>query len=283
MACLVCIDTSAVGINQWCGKFSHISYPGLNWVCWPFQTVASVSTKVMPIDVTTQTKTKDNVTLTVRSSIQVSVDPAKADQYYFRLSNPHLQVTAHVDDCIRSALPALNLDEAFESKESMANDIKATVGTSMEPYGLIVHKALVTDMQADPSVLAAMNEINASRRQRDAAVERAEAEKILAVKAAEAEAEAKELSGIGVAKMRQAIMAGFKGSIDSMSKECGLEPREIVHMVLVTQYLDVLKDFAQSGKATMVIPHGPSAVSDMETQVRNGFMQASMLGPNTMQ
>jgi ABC-type histidine transport system ATPase subunit len=116
--------------------------------------------------------------------------------------------------------------------------------------------------------MAAMNKINSARREREAAVEKAEGAKILAVRAAEAEAEAKHLSGMGTAKMRTAITSGFATSIESMKESCGLEPREVVHMMLVTQYLDVLKDFAQSGKATMVVPHGISAVADIEGQVR---------------
>lgn len=72
-----------------------------------------------------------------------------------------------------------------------------------------------------------MNQINASRRQREAAIEKAEAEKIMAVRSAEADAEAKHLSGMGTARMRQAITDGFKGSIESMRLSCGLEPKEV--------------------------------------------------------
>ena len=99
----------------------------------------------------------------------------------------------------------------------------------------------------------------------------------MAVRAAEADAEAKHLSGKGTAAMRQAITEGFRGSIESMKQSCGLEPKEVIHMMMVTQYLDVLKEFAVSGKATMVVPHGMGAVSDMEAQVRQGFMQANMM------
>eukprot|EP00287_Rhodomonas_sp_CCMP768_P016039 CAMPEP_0196756894 /NCGR_PEP_ID=MMETSP1091-20130531/102594_1 /TAXON_ID=302021 /ORGANISM="Rhodomonas sp., Strain CCMP768" /LENGTH=255 /DNA_ID=CAMNT_0042105597 /DNA_START=146 /DNA_END=913 /DNA_ORIENTATION=+ len=235
-----------------------------------------VPTKVFQINVKTDTKTKDNVTLTVTTAIQACVDTERAHDYFFKLSDPNAQVSSYVHDCIRSLLPSLDLDRAFESKDEMAASIKESVSKAMVPYGLNIVSALVTDMAVDPSVLKAMNEINASRRQREAAVERAEAEKILAVKAAEAEAEAKELSGKGTARMRQAITEGFKGSITSMQDSCGLDAREVIHMMITTQYLDVLKNFAESGKATMVVPHGPSAVSDISAQVSNGFAQAKM-------
>jgi len=272
--CLVCIDTGEVGINQLFGKFSGISNPGLNLVCWPFQTVTNVSTKIQQLEVETTTKTKDNVTLTVKANIQIAVNPMRAEQYVFKLSDPHRQITAHVHDTIRSTLPYLTLDEAFESKERMAAEIKAKVSASMEEYALVVHSALVTDMIADANVLRAMNEINAARRHRVAAVDQAEAEKNLRVKESEAAAEAQELSGKGTARMRQAITEGLKGSIESMRESTGMNPHEVIHMMLETQYLDVLKEFAGSGRATMVMTHNPSP-HDIELQVRKGFEKAA--------
>jgi regulator of protease activity HflC (stomatin/prohibitin superfamily) len=204
----------------------------------------------------------------VTCAIQYQVDPAQVDTYYFKLYNPQQQIQAYVDDCVRAQLPTMTLDEAFVSTEQVAGHVKDVLSGHMKQFGLVIIKALMTDMQPDATVMAAMNKINSARREREAAVETAEGAKILAVRAAEAEAEAKHLSGMGTAKMRTAITSGFATSIESMKESCGLEPREVVHMMLVTQYLDVLKDFAQSGKATMVVPHGISAVADIEGQVR---------------
>uniref|UniRef100_A0A7S0YMM6 Band 7 domain-containing protein n=1 Tax=Hemiselmis tepida TaxID=464990 RepID=A0A7S0YMM6_9CRYP len=276
MPCCVCVDASQRAVVQRFGQYAYTAGPGLNCILFPIYTAANVSIKVRQIDVRTETKTKDNVTLRVTAAIQFSVNPDEVDKYFFKLHDPERQITAHVEDSVRSFLPTLDLDHAFESKEKMANEIKDSVSKSMAPYGVIVNKALVVDMQPDASVLAAMNQINAARRNREAALEKAEAEKIMAVRSAEADAEAKHLSGVGTARMRQAITEGFKGSITAMRESCGLEPKEVVHMMLVTQYLDVLKEFAASGKATMVVPHGPSAVQDIEGQVRNGFLQANL-------
>ena len=122
-----------------------------------------------------------------------------------------------------------------------------------------------------------MNEINAARRLREAAVDKAEAEKILSIKAGEADAEAKHLSGVGIARMRGAITSGFKESITDLSDKCGLKPAEVMNMMLVTQYLDVLKGFAESGQSSVVVPHGLSIPTDMQAAVRDGMMQASTI------
>merc|ERR1719203_540319 len=150
----------------------------------------------------------------------------------------------------------------------------------MAPYGYSILNVLITDLSPEQKVLAAMNEINAARRQREAAVERAEAEKLLQVKAAEADAEAKHLSGVGVARMRKAIADGFKDSMESMTIEGGLSPQEAVHMMVTTQYLDTLKDFANNpSSSSIMVPHGPGFSKHLEDQVRDGFKSVSSAPP----
>eukprot|EP00281_Chroomonas_sp_CCMP1168_P030364 CAMPEP_0206253340 /NCGR_PEP_ID=MMETSP0047_2-20121206/23099_1 /ASSEMBLY_ACC=CAM_ASM_000192 /TAXON_ID=195065 /ORGANISM="Chroomonas mesostigmatica_cf, Strain CCMP1168" /LENGTH=257 /DNA_ID=CAMNT_0053679541 /DNA_START=107 /DNA_END=877 /DNA_ORIENTATION=- len=254
MPCFVCVDTSERAIIQVCGKYSYTAGPGLNFICWPVQTAKNINMKVEQVDVRTETKTKDNVSIRVTSAVQYAVDPERVDDYYFRLDQPQRQISAHVEDSVRSFMPTMELDQAFESKEEMAEAIKQHVAGSMGQFGIIVSRCLVTDMQPDSAVLQAMNQINSAKRLREAALEKAEAEKIMTVRSAEADAESKHLSGVGVSRMRQAITDGFKGSIENMQESTGMAPREVVNMMLVTQYLDVLKEFAQSGQAAMIVP-----------------------------
>ncbi|EKX33581.1 hypothetical protein GUITHDRAFT_81255 [Guillardia theta CCMP2712] len=247
--CIARVDQSERGVLQSCGKFSRILDPGLSCIYWPWQAVSKVSMKVVTqIDVKTMTKTRDNVTVTVTCAVQYAVNPQECEKFYFKLRDPHKQISAFVDDCIRSHIPSMSLDEAFEAKETLVDAVKNKLHESMRAYGIIVHQALVTDMKLEQSIMMAMNTINAARRNREAAIEIAEGNKILQVRAAEADADAKYLSGKGIALMREAISNGFKNSIESMkSRCCGLEPSEVVEMMLVTQYMDILKDFARSG------------------------------------
>merc|ERR1712217_287729 len=149
--------------------------------------------------------------------------------------------------------------------------------TSMGRYGYMIVNVLITDLQPDRSVLAAMNEINAARRMRDAAADKGEAEKILKIKASEADAEAKYLAGVGLARMRKAMADGYKESMSSMT-ETGMEIQEAMHMMVVTQYLDTLEEFA-NGQSSIMVPHGPGAAMDIESQVRQGFLTAEKLKP----
>jgi len=247
-----------------------------------------VSTRVEQLDVQTDTKTLDNVSVRVVSSVQYAIDfendsIVSASEHLeksalfkavFTLDNPRRQMSAYVDDGVRSELPTMTLDAAYEAKTEVADNVHKELSTAMHAYGYKIIKVLITDLTPDARVQAAMNDINTQKRQRAAATERAEAEKMLKVKAAEADMESKHLSGVGIAKMRKAITAGFQDSIASMKDSCGLEASDVVHMMLVTQYMDTLKDYATNGKSSIVMAHNPAAMSDIEGQIRQGFLNA---------
>merc|ERR1719277_2514086 len=163
----------------------------------------------------------------------------------------------------------MDLDDAYSAKEKMNYEILTSVQEAMGKFGYDVIKVLITDLQPERSVLNAMNEINASKRQREAAYERGEADKVLKIKASEADAEAKRLAGVGMAQMRAAMAQGYKDSMVFM-QESGMTSKESMHMMVMTQYLDTLKDFA-NGKSSIMVPHGPSAVKDMQKQIEDGF------------
>jgi len=226
------------------------------------------------LNVRTDTKTHDNVTVSVGTAILYRVDENKVFEAFFKLTNVGVQMQAFVDDVVRSTLPTKTLDQAYEAKEDMSHAVQEVLESAMTEYGIIIQKVLVVDLQPDNKVLMAMNEINTQKRTRAAAQEKAEADKILKIKDAEAEMEAKHLAGKGVAEMRIAITKGCQESIDDMTKEVGLAPHDVVHMMLVTQYLDTLKDFATSGRSAVMVNGGNSP----EDSVRQGFLTAGMLG-----
>lgn len=124
-----------------------------------------------------------------------------------------------------------------------------------------------------------MNEINAATRLRAAAVEKAEAEKITVVKAAEAEAEAKYLAGQGIARQRQAIIAGLRESVRDFSTEVAdISNQEVLSMMLMTQYFDTLKDVGMASRnGTIFLPHGPGTIGDVSNQIRDGLLQANAM------
>jgi len=281
--CCSCVSAGSVGVVQQFGKFQGYMEPGINLYCPCVQSVSQVSLAVRQIECRTECKTKDNATMSVRTAIQYRINKQRIKQAVFEIDNPEAQIRAAVDNVVRSSIPNLELEAAYSNKDSLCSDILASVKAAMQPYGYLITNVLVTDLSPDATLLQAMNAQLAARRQRDAAIEQGEAQKVLQVKAAEADAEAKFLAGQGMARMRTAIAEGFKESMVSMSAG-GLQPQEAMHMMITTQYLDTLKDFANNpNKSSIMVPHGPGAVKDIEAQVRDGFISAAALKPGQQQ
>src|SRR5580692_11726130 len=209
------VNTAQVAVITRFGRFLRVANPGLNWK-WPFiDTVAGrISLRVNQITLTMETKTKDNVFVTIPISVQNRVRPEKAFDAFYKLSNPAEQIQAYVEQVILGHVPGMTLDEVFASQSGIAAAVKQELDADMAGFGYEIVNVLVTDIVPDAKVKSAMNDINAAQREQVAANARGEAEKILVVKRAEAEAESKALQGQGIANQRKAIIEGLQGSIE---------------------------------------------------------------------
>lgn len=266
LCCLVCVRTQEVGIVEDLGQFKRLIDPGLHCVMWPLQgVVGTLSLRIQQLDVMCQTKTKDNVFVDVGVAVQFRVIVESAYDAYYRLSDPRGQIQSYVFDVVRSTVPRMELDEAFASKNEIADATLHQLETVMKDYGYEILNTLVTDMSPDARVKASMNEINASKRLKEAASHKAEADKVQQVKAAEAEAEAKYLSGLGVARQRKAIVEGLQSSVNEFSNEVsGVGPKDVMDILMLTQYFDTL---SAVGASSMILEHEPASVASLSNQV----------------
>ncbi|XP_010463546.1 PREDICTED: hypersensitive-induced response protein 3 isoform X2 [Camelina sativa] len=277
--CCVLVKQSDVAIKERFGKFQKVLNPGLQFVPWVIgdYVAGTLTLRLQQLDVQCETKTKDNVFVTVVASIQYRVLVDKASDAFYRLSNPTTQIKAYVFDVIRACVPKLNLDDVFEQKNEIAKSVEEELDKAMTAYGYEILQTLIIDIEPDQQVKRAMNEINAAARMRVAANEKAEAEKIIQIKRAEGEAESKYLSGLGIARQRQAIVDGLRDSVLGFAGNVpGTSAKDVLDMVMMTQYFDTMRDIGATSKSSAVfIPHGPGAVSDVATQIRNGLLQAN--------
>ncbi|MCD7455426.1 hypothetical protein HAX54_028113 [Datura stramonium] len=280
LLCCVQVDQSTIAIKERFGKYQDVLEPGCHCVPWFLgsQLAGHLSLRVQQLDVRCETKTKDNVFVNVVASIQYRAIAHKANEAFYKLSNTKGQIQAYVFDVIRASVPKLNLDAVFEQKNEIAKAVEEELEKAMSAYGYEIVQTLIVDIVPDEHVKRAMNEINAAARLRVAANEKAEAEKILQIKRAEGEAEAKYLSGLGIARQRQAIVDGLRDSVLGFSVNVpGTTAKDVMDMVLVTQYFDTMKEIGASSKSSAVfIPHGPGAVKDVAQQIRDGLLQASV-------
>lgn len=258
------------------GKFHKVSLPGLRIKIPLVDRIAKkVPLRIMQLDSVVETKTKDNVFVTIPVSVQYQVQNV-ADSYY-RLADPERQIQSYVYDRVRTSLAKLDLDDAFSSKDQIALDVETTLATAMKTYGFAIINTLVTDINPDPTVRASMNSINAAQREREAAISLAEAEKIKIVKQAEADAEYKRLQGEGIAQQRKAIVDGLVEQYESL-RDAGIG-NEAQEMLLLTQYFDTLQEIARaSNTQTLMLPSNPGGVNDAMNEIRNSLFTAVKTG-----
>ncbi|KAH9322577.1 hypothetical protein KI387_017216, partial [Taxus chinensis] len=279
MFCCIQVGQASVAMKERFGRFEEVLEPGCHCLPWIFgsQIRGHLSLRVQKLDVRCETKTKDNVFVTVVASVQYRALIEKASEAFYKLSDTRGQIQAYVFDVIRSSVPKMNLDDVFEQKGEVAKAVEEELEKAMSNYGFEIVQTLIVDIEPDEHVKRAMNEINAAARMRVATKERAEAEKILQIKRAEGEAESKYLSGLGIARQRQAIVDGLRESVLAFSGNVpGTSAKDVMDMVLVTQYFDTMKEIGAHSKSSSVfIPHGPGAVHDVVQQIRDGLLQAS--------
>ena len=269
---LIVKEQSAYVIER-LGKFNRVAHSGLGFII-PFidKKAAVMNLRVQQLDVTIETKTLDDVFVNLQVSVQYCVVRTMVKEAYYSLDNSTNQIASYVFDDVRAEVPKLELDDVFAKKDDIAIAVQKNIANSMEKYGYAIIKGLITDVDPDHKVKESMNRINAAKREKEAALEEAEAGKIRIVKKAEAEAESKRLSGEGIAQQRLEIVRGFKESVEDFKKSLeNVTHEEIMQFVLMTQYFDTIKDIgANSKNSSILMPHSPGGMKDFQDQIIQG-------------
>ena len=271
-------------VIQRLGKFNRISRPGLKLKIPILESIASKENlRIQQLDVDVETKTSDDVFVILKISVQYRVIGSKVYEAFYELDDPHGQIASYIFDEVRAEVPKLGLDDVFGKKDDIALAVRDNISSQMDQYGYKIVKTLITDINPDELVKASMNKINAATRDKEAAVQEAEAEKIRIVKKAEAEADSKRLSGEGIAQQRLEIVRGFKESVEDFQKALqDVDPQEIMQFVLMTQYFDTLTAIgANENNNTVMVPHTPGGMKDFQQQIIDGTFVGKELARNS--
>lgn len=261
------------------GRFMSVKSSGLQFKI-PFvdRVAGRVSLKIQQLDVLVETKTKDNVFVKLKVSVQFVVSSDKVYEAFYKLENPYEQINAYVFDVVRAEVPKLKLDDVFERKDDIANAIKGELAEAMEGYGYGIVKALVTDIDPDHTVKDAMNRINAAEREKLAAEYEGEAERIRIVAKAKAEAESKRLQGQGIADQRREIARGLEESVEVLNK-VGINSQEASALIVVTQHYDTLQSMGENANSNLImLPNSPAAGSNMLAEMTASFVASQQIG-----
>jgi len=260
------------------GKFESVRTSGLQFKIPLIDRIAGrINLKIQQLDVIVETKTKDDVFVHLKISIQFQVLEDKVYDAFYKLESPREQITSYIFDLVRAEVPKMILDDVFEKKDDIAHAIKTELKDAMSEYGYDIIKALVTDIDPDASVKEAMNRINAAEREKIAAQHEGDAQRILIVERAKAEAESKRLQGKGIADQRREIARGLEESVDTLNK-AGINPQEASALIVITQHYDTLHAIGSENKSNLILlPNSPNTASAMLNEMTASLLAASKI------
>ena len=288
LGCMI-VSHGDVRVVESFGKFKNVAPPGLNFVfpCLCQSAQRPLSMRLQQIEVHCETKTKDNVFVNIKVAVQFQINSDEASIYnaQYRLQNAPRQIESYVFDVVRSSVPKLDLDDVFTNKEEISNGIKHNLADAMSGFGYRIIASPVTDIDPNAEVKRAMNEINKAKRLRAAALDEGEALKIRSIKEAEAsaarteiqakaDAEAKFKQGEGIARQRQAIIAGLRDSVNAFKDEVsGVDAKNVMDLMLMTQYFDMMKDIGADSKSNAIfMTHSPAGLTNVSEALSSGIL-----------
>jgi len=273
------VKQQSAAIVERFGRFQSIRQSGLQLRIPVVDRIAGrLSLKIQQLDVIVETKTKDDVFVKLKVSVQYMVIKDKVYEAFYKLDYPHDQITSYVFDVVRAEVPKMRLDDVFERKDDIAIAVKSELNDAMINYGYDIIKTLVTDIDPDLQVKEAMNRINAAEREKIAAQYEGDAARILIVEKAKAEAESKRLQGQGIADQRREIARGLEESVEVLNK-VGINSQEASALIVVTQHYDTLQSIGEETNSNLILlPNSPQAGSDMLNNMVASFSASNQIG-----
>jgi regulator of protease activity HflC (stomatin/prohibitin superfamily) len=273
------VKQQTIAIVERFGKFTRDYGAGINMKIPLIDRVAGrVSLRIQQLDVIVETKTKDDVFVHLKISVQFQIQREHVYNAFYKLQNPHEQITAFIFDVVRAEVPKMILDDVFVKKEEIAVAIQRELKEAMLNYGYDIVKALVTDIDPDQKVKIAMNRINAAEREKVAAQHEGDAQRILIIERAKAEAESKRLQGLGIADQRREIARGLEDSVDVLNN-VGINSQEASALIVVTQHYDTLQSVGEATNTNLILlPNSPQAGSDMLNNMIASFVASNQIG-----
>lgn len=278
-SCFFVVKQQTAAVIERFGRFQSVRNSGLQMKIPLVDRISGrLSLKIQQLDVIVETKTLDDVFVKLKVSVQYVVIKDKVYDAFYKLEYPHEQITSYVFDVVRAEVPKMKLDDVFVKKDDIAIAVKSELQDAMLDYGYDIIKTLVTDIDPDAQVKAAMNRINAAEREKIAAQFEGDAARILMVEKAKAEAESKRLQGQGIADQRREIARGLEESVEVLNK-VGINSQEASALIVVTQHYDTLQAIGEETNTNLILlPNSPQAASDMLNNMVASFTASNQIG-----
>ncbi|KAG5481252.1 hypothetical protein CUR178_06485 [Leishmania enriettii] len=265
------ISQSEVGIVETCGRFSYIADPGIHCLWCGSSLVQCMTLRLQEYEMRVESKTKDNVFVTLSLVIQYQAAPDTFAEAYYACDSSRECMRDYVLNSLRAKIPLYKLEALYVERGTISQQLKDEVDAIINTYGIEIVSALISDIDPGAEITKAMNDVQRFQRLRVASVDAAETEKLKRVRAAEARCEARRLSGEGLAEQRKAIVAGLMQSIEDMQSEVrNFTSHDATNMLMMNQYYDTLQSIAANSRSSVMMLESNGGLEKVAAQLRQG-------------
>ena len=260
------------------GKFHKVLNPGLNFIIPFIDKVAyKHSLKEIPLDTPSQVCiTRDNTQLSVDGILYFQVTDPKLASY--GTSNYLVAITQLAQTTLRSVIGKMVLDETFEERDIINNQVVSAIDEAALNWGVKVLRYEIKDLTPPAVILQAMQRQITAEREKRAVIFESEGRKQEQInlatgarEAAIAKSEGEKQSEINIAEGKaQATIAIANATAEAIAKIAQASQQQggdtAVNLKVAEQYIEAFKNLAQTNN-TLIIPSNLSDVSGMVSSV----------------
>jgi regulator of protease activity HflC (stomatin/prohibitin superfamily) len=265
----VVVNQGTIAIITMFGKYQRIMLPGLRFKIPLVESIfRRVSIQNQSIELEFQAVTIDQANVYFKSMLLYSVQNAEEEtikKVAFKfISNKDLMqaLVRTVEGSIRAYVATKRQAEVLTARREIVDFVKEQIDNSLEEWGYHLQDLQINDITFDQVVMESMSKVVASNNLKAAAENEGQALLITKTKAAEAEGnsikisaqaekEAAQLRGQGVALFRQEVAKGMTEAAEEM-KQANLD----TNVILFSMWTEAIKNFAEYGKGNVIFLDG---------------------------
>lgn len=180
-------------IIQRFGRYIKTASPGFH-LKWPIDSAMDEWTLEIEETVSkVETMTKDKVSVVITAAVQHYVIPGREVDAYYKLADAEARTTSVVFNAIRGEVPHLELDQLYASKDELALIAQKALRDDLFQFGYEIDRVMISAIEPDAKVKAAMNEISSAQKAGEAELAKAHNEQLVQVARAKGRLEAARL------------------------------------------------------------------------------------------
>ncbi|HEY8690261.1 MAG TPA: SPFH domain-containing protein [Chitinophagaceae bacterium] len=269
LGCFVTINQGTIGVVTMFGKYRRIMLPGLNFKL-PFleQIYKKISIQNRSVELEFQAITVDQANVYFKSMLLYSVQNAdeetiKKVAFKFISDKDLMQsLVRTVEGSIRAFVASKRQAEILTLRKEIVLFVKEQIDFALEEWGYHLIDLQINDITFDTAIIESMSRVVASNNLKAAAENEGQALLITKTKAAEAEGnaikiaaeaerQAAQLRGQGVALFREEVAKGMSQAASEM-KQANLD----TNVILFSMWVEAVKNFAEYGRGNVIFLDG---------------------------